>query len=135
MGSTAPMGSVALIEDVPAESLDVGDVIVFRPPSSGQPRERVMHRIISIEEVDGQRVFMTRGDANGGPDPWKLTINGEGGRLAFVVPYVGYLFWFFQTPMGWAFFVLPLAAYLGFVALRRIWAPAGTPQTGRSQAS
>jgi signal peptidase len=135
MGSTAPIGSVALIEDVPAESLDVGDVIVFRPPSSGRPREPVMHRIISIEEVDGERVFTTKGDANGGPDPWKLTINGEGGRLAFVVPYVGYLFWFFQTRMGWAFVALPLVAYLGFVALRRIWAPAGTPQAGRSQAS
>jgi signal peptidase len=124
MGSTAPLGSVALVEDVPAESLKVGDVIIFLPPSSGEAREPVMHRIISIEEADGQQVFGTKGDANQSPDPWKLTIGGKGGKLAYVVPYMGYLFWFFQTRVGWVFVALPLAAYLGFAALRRIWAPA-----------
>jgi signal peptidase len=134
MGSTAPLGSVALIEDVPAESLKVGDVIVFRPPSSGQPREPLMHRIISIEEVDGQRVFGTKGDANESADAWELRVNGEGGRLAYVVPYVGYLLWFFQTRMAWAAVVLPLVAYLGFAALRRIWAPAGRQQARGTEA-
>ena len=125
MGSEAPLGSIAFMEDVPAESLNVGDVIVFRPPSSGEAREPVMHRIVSIEEVDGQRVVRTKGDANGSADPWELGLSGEGGRLVFSVPYVGYLLWFFQTRLAWAVVVLPLAAYLGFVALRRIWAPAG----------
>jgi signal peptidase len=125
MGSAAPLGSLAFIEDVRAESLEVGDVIVFRPPSSGEPRQPLMHRITGIEEIDGQRVFRTKGDANQSPDPWRLGLSGEGGRLAHVVPYVGYLLWFFQTRVAWAFVVLPLAAYLCFVALRRIWAPAG----------
>jgi len=124
MGTTAALGSVALIDNVPAGSLKVGDVVLFQPPASGEPRSPLMHRIISIEEVDGQRVFSTKGDANQSPDPWKLTINGEGGRLAFVVPWVGYLFWFFQTRVAWIVVVLPMAAYLGLAALRRIWAPA-----------
>jgi len=134
MGSTASLGSVAFIEKVPAASLKVGDVVVFQPPSSEEPRSPLMHRIISIEEVDGQRVFGTKGDANQSLDPWKLTINGEGGRLVYVVPYVGYLLWFFQTRMGWAFVALPLLAYLGFVALRRIWAPAGSRDSPRIRA-
>jgi signal peptidase I len=125
MGSTAPLGSVALIEGVSAESLEVGDVILFRPPSSGQPRDPVMHRVISIEEVDGQRVFRTKGDSNTSADPWEMRLVGDGGRLVFVVPYVGYLFWFLQTRMAWVLIVLPLVAYLGFVTLRRIWAPVG----------
>lgn len=135
MGSTAPMGSVALIEDVPAESPKVGDVIVFRPPSSGEPRQPLMHRIVSIEEVNGQRVFRTKGDANDSADPWELRVSSEGGRLAYVVPYVGYLLWFFQTRLAWAVVVLPLLAYLGFLALRRIWAPAGSREVARTQAS
>jgi signal peptidase len=126
MGSAAPLGSVAFIEDVPTESLNVGDVIVFRPPSSGEAPEPLMHRIVSIEEVDGQRVFSTKGDANGSADPWELRLTGEGGRLVFFVPYVGYLLWFLQTPIAWAALILPLAACLGFVALRRIWAPAAS---------
>ena len=148
MGSTAPVGSVAFIEDVPAESLNVGDVIVFRPPSAGEAREPLMHRIVSIEQVDGQRVVRTRsdanhriisieevgghrvvrtkGDANDSIDPWELRLTGEGGRLVFFVPYVGYPLWFFQTRLAWAAIVLPLAACLGFVALRRIWMPAGS---------
>jgi len=135
MGSAAPLGSVALIEDVSAESLEVGDVIVFRPPSTGEPRDPVMHRIVSIEDVDGQRVIRTKGDANETPDPWQLRLMGEGGRLAFVVPYLGYLLWFFQTRIGWVFVALPLLAYLGFEALRRIWAPTGSRGTSGIAAS
>ena len=137
MGSEAPLGSIAFIENVPAESLNVGDVIIFRPPSSGEAREPVMHRIIAMEEVDGQRVVRTKGDANGSADPWEIGLSGEGGRLVFFVPYVGYLLWFFQTRLAWAIIVLPLAVYTGFVALRGIWAPAGgrdsptTPQAPR----
>jgi signal peptidase len=134
MGSTARMGSVAFIEDAPAESLHVGDVIVFRPPSSGQARQPVMHRIISIEEADGQRVLRTKGDANESADPWELRLMGEGGRLVFVVPYAGYPFWFFQTRTAWAFVVLPLTAYVGFVALRRIWVSGGRREAERTQA-
>lgn len=134
MGSAAPLGSIAFIEDVPAESLKVDDVIVFRPPAEGEAREPLMHRIVSIEEVDGQRVVKTKGDANDSVDPWELGISGEGGRLVFVVPYVGYLLWFLQTRVAWAALILPLAAYLGFVALRRIWAPAGGRDAPRIRA-
>ena len=38
MGLTAPMGSLAFIETVPAESLNLGDVVVFVPPSTGEAR-------------------------------------------------------------------------------------------------
>jgi signal peptidase len=131
MGSAVPMGSVTFIENVRAESLKVGDVIVFRPPSAGESRQPVMHRIVSIEDVDGQWVVRTKGDANESADPWQLRLTGEGGKMAFVVPYVGYLLWFFQTRIGWVFVALPLLAYLGFQALRRIWAPAGGRRAAR----
>ena len=134
MGSTAPVGSVAFIQEVSVESLQVGDVIVFRPPSTGEDNHPVMHRVVSIEEVDGQRVFRTKGDANASADPWELRLTAEGGRMAFVVPQAGYFFWFFQTRVAWFLVVLPLVAYLGFVALRRIWAPAGRPEIQRTQA-
>ena len=124
MGSTAPVGSIAFFEKVAPESLNVGDVIVFRPPSASEARDPVMHRIVSIEEVDGQRVVRTKGDANESADPWELGLSGEGGRLVDAVPYVGYLLWFPRMPIVWAAIVLPLASYLGFLALRRIWAPA-----------
>ncbi len=135
MGSTAPVGSVALIEKVPAGSLKVGDVVVFEPPSSEAPRQPLMHRIISTEEIDGQPVFGTKGDANESPDPWKLTISGEGGKVAYVVPYLGYLLWFFQTRIGWSVVVLPMALYLGLLVLRRIWAPARSRDAASTQAS
>lgn len=134
MGSTAPVGGLAFMETVPAESLDVDDVVVFRPPSTGEAREPMMHRIISVEEVDGQRVFRTKGDANEGADPWELRLTGEGGRLVFVVPYAGYFFWFFKTQTAWALVVLPLVGCLGFLALRRIWATPDKRVAERTQA-
>ena len=135
MASAAPTGSLAFIETVPAESLNLGDVVLFRPPSTGETRKPMMHRIISVEQVDGQRVFTTKGDANDSADPWKLGLTGEGGRLVFAVPYAGYFFWFFQTRAAWFLVVLPLVAYLGFLALRRIWAPAGRREAEGTQAT
>jgi signal peptidase I len=85
MGTAAPVGS--LVVDIAAAPGDLqrGDLISFRPPAS--PDEVYTHRIRAIGP-DGIR---TRGDINGAEDPWTLRGRDLIGRVAVVLPGVGWL--------------------------------------------
>jgi signal peptidase len=122
MADTVPVGSIAVTKEVQAEDVAVGDVIVFYPPATGPNRLPLMHRVISIQEEDGQRVFQTKGDANAAPDPWEMTLVGHGSRFVYAVPYAGYLADFARTPLGCTLLLLLPVTYVGLTMLRRIWA-------------
>ena len=122
MGDTVPVGSVAVAKDVRPEEVAVGDIIIFYPPATSPGRSALMHRVISVREEDGQRLFHTKGDGNAAPDPWEMGIEGRGSRVVYTVPYVGYLINLARSPLGWALFLLLPAVYLGSTTLSRIWA-------------
>ena len=128
MAHSVPVGGIAVTKEVTTEDVGVGDVIVFYPPTtSTNPSPKpspLMHRVISIREENGQRLFQTKGDANATPDPWEIGIEGRGSRVVYTVPYVGYLINFARTPLGWALLLFLPATYLGVTTLRRIWAGA-----------
>jgi len=85
MRPTLSPGDLAITQGVPVTSLRVGDVIVFTPPTETQA---VIHRITSL---NGD-VITTKGDANRVGDAWRVTLQGATQyRLAFVVPYLGWL--------------------------------------------
>jgi signal peptidase I len=121
MGDTVPVGSVAVAEDVQPDNISVGDIIIFYPPTTSPDRPPLMHRVVSIREENGQRLFHTKGDGNAAPDPWEMGIEGHGSRVVYSVPYVGYLMNLARSPLGWALFLLLPAAYLGSTTLSRIW--------------
>jgi signal peptidase len=126
MAHSVPVGGIAVTKEVTTEDVGVGDVIVFYPPTaSTNPSSNpspLMHRVLSVREEDGQRLFQTKGDANATPDPWEVGIEGRGSRVVYTVPYVGYLISFARTPLGWALLLFLPATYLGLTTLRRIWA-------------
>ena len=85
MRPTVSPGDVAITQSVPVDSLKVGDIIVFFPPSS---TEAVMHRIVSLENG----VIKTRGDANTVEDSWQIKLTGTTAyRMVAVVPFLGWL--------------------------------------------
>jgi signal peptidase len=122
MADSVPIGSIAVTEEVSTEDVGVGDVIVFHPPATSPNASTLMHRVVSVREEDGQRLFRTKGDANATPDPWEMGIEGRGSRVVYSVPYVGYLVDFAGTPLGWTLLLFLPATYLGLTTLRRIWA-------------
>ena len=77
MGDSIPAGSIALMENVAADDLKVGDVIL-REANDGPP---FVHRIISMEEEAGKYVVITQGDANDSPDVDPLRLEGRGGGV------------------------------------------------------
>jgi signal peptidase I len=86
-------GSVVFDEVVPVADLEVGDAITYTPPPGSGPRGRITHRIVWIgSDQIGRRTLRTKGDANEARDPWTFTLDGATqARVAFHVPYVGYL--------------------------------------------
>ena len=101
-GSMEPelsIGDVILTEEVDGESLKKGDIITYSGTEGNYANKVITHRIEDIQEVNGQLLFTTKGDANMEADP----IIHEGqilGKMAFKVPIVGALYSFFITPYG-----------------------------------
>ena len=86
-------GSVVFEKSVPVADLEVGDVITYKPPPGSVTHGLVTHRIVWIgRDRHGARAFRTKGDHNGGADPWRFTLPGANqARVMFHIPYVGYL--------------------------------------------
>lgn len=92
MAGTYDKGSIVFERAVPAEELEVGDVITYQPPASSGVTTLVTHRIVGIGKDDaGRQVLRTQGDANPDPDPWRFSLTAEDQPVvAYSVPYVGW---------------------------------------------
>jgi len=93
MTGTYDRGSLVLDQVVPVKSLEVGDVITYRPPRDAGPHGLVTHRISSIgrDPKTRQPVFRTHVDANKVADPWTFTLpNSHQARVVAGVPYIGF---------------------------------------------
>jgi signal peptidase I len=87
MEPTIHKGSAIAVDPVAVDDVAVGDVIVFAAPTTGT---MTVHRVVSIEPGDAGPVFTTKGDANGGPDPWRLSVNGDQvQKVRLAVPVLG----------------------------------------------
>lgn len=93
MGSSLPVGSLAVA--VPQAEHQVGEVVTFRIPNSG---ELLTHRVVGVSSVsgvngiNGTRIYKTQGDANNVADDWELAHDDIVGKVVFHLPYLGYLF-------------------------------------------
>jgi len=116
MEPTVKMGSLLVVKPVAAEDLQVGDVIVFRSPGN---HATITHRIAGIREENGQRIFTTKGDASSNPDPREVRLQGQVGKMAYTIPYLGYLVDFVKTKEGTLIFLVAPALGLGLMHLWR----------------
>lgn len=92
-------GDILFIIKANPEKLKVGDIILFSSGSRGTP---VIHRVIKIEEENGEKVFTTIGDNNAqiltpannpaGVDERKIKSEQLVGKAAFrIVPWFGWV--------------------------------------------
>jgi len=123
MGDSLPRGSVGISRWVPADEVEVGDVIVISHADTA-PK---IHRVVTIEEQDDGFVVETKGDANGAPDPGYSVLNDRVAVHTYTVPYLGYAADFLRTPLGWSLFVLLPIGVLCLRTLRDIWSTEGRP--------
>ena len=129
MEPAIPVGSMIFDQEVDASQLARGDVVTFHPP--GQPDKLVSHRIVRVEETKKGSFLVTRGDANGVADDWRIPAEGSGLRYEFHVPYLGYVVGGLLTPVGRMVALTLAALWLGGLALWTIWRPRKEPLPAR----
>ena len=117
MNPTVKVGSLLLTRPVDVEDLRAGDVITYRSPGN---HTTLTHRIVSIRQQDGERIFKTKGDASLEPDPRELILRGRVSKMAFDIPYLGYVLDFAKSIQGVALLLLLPAAGLVLIHARKV---------------
>ena len=123
MTGTIDKGSLVYSRLTPVDRLRVGDIVTFVPPGYPSP---VTHRIISISQQRGKRVFRTKGDFNKVADPWRITFDKPMlARYVYHIPYLGYLLAAFALrPVRLLLIGLP-AVLIAVSLLWSLWHSAG----------
>lgn len=67
------------------EEIEVNDIVVYE-----ESDRQVVHRVIRIEHVNGEKRYITQGDANEGADPGYRTDGQIVGVVRLKVLYIGY---------------------------------------------
>jgi len=119
-GSMEPaikMGSIVVVK--PASEYKVGDIITFGPVT--KTKAPTSHRIYDIKVVDGNPVYITKGDANNAPDQREITKREIIGKVLFDVPYLGFAVEFAKKPLGFALIIIIPAAIIIFDEIKNIF--------------
>lgn len=77
---------MVIVAKVSPDAIREGDIIEFR-----QGEMMVIHRVIDIEETEGSRFFVTKGDANDNPDIDPVSPEQVRGRVMLNVPRLGWV--------------------------------------------
>ncbi|WP_407652171.1 signal peptidase I [Halomicrococcus gelatinilyticus] len=111
-------GDVIYVNDVPAESINEGDVITF---SEGGAGKTTTHRVVEKTTQGGQVAFITKGDNNENRDAETRQPDEIIGVVAFSVPLIGDLLQFAGARFGiLAFIVVPSILYIALTA-KDLW--------------
>jgi signal peptidase len=126
-GSMEPVmapGDVVIVDEVPADSIAVGDVVTY---SRDGGRSTTTHRVVGFVETDADgTTFRTKGDANPGQDLYLVRRSQVVGKVVYVIPYIGYVVGFAGTSVGQ---VLLVAVPLLLLVLNEMWRRVGRPKS------
>ena len=115
MEPTASPGDAIIVEEVNPSRIEVGDVIAYRTEGKDIP---TTHRVVNVLETsDGSSLeFITQGDANEDTDAQPIQASQVEGRILslhghlLVIPYIGHVILYIETPIGFGtLVVLPIA--------------------------
>lgn len=98
MSGTFERGSIVIVERVPSNEVlrrvDEGEIIHF----ISRGRVEFVHRVIDFAHDDeGERQYITRGDANELTDPFPVPQQNVLGVVHTAFPFLGYPYLFFQS--------------------------------------
>jgi len=94
-GSMSPalnLGDMVIASKVSPDVIREGDIIEFR-----QGEVMVIHRVIEVQETEGSKFFITKGDANRVADMDPVSPKQVKGRVMLNVPKLGWVTLFFRS--------------------------------------
>jgi len=115
MSPAIETGDVVIVSETDPEAVEAGDVITY---VRGENEPPVTHRVVEITTEDGQTSYVTQGDANSDPDSGAVPADNLIGAVVLVIPWIGYVIQFINTPTGFALFVL---IPIGLLVISEAW--------------
>jgi len=110
MEPTIHTGAVVVIK--PAGNYAIGDIVTFG--ETGKNKIPVTHRVKEIQVIEGKEAYITKGDANNDADSRQIAKDEIIGKVAFNIPFLGYILEFVKTPLGFSLVViLPAIVIIG----------------------
>lgn len=100
MEPTIMTGDVIIIAKV--NSYQKNDVITFQDNEKGI----TTHRIYEIDEVGGEKQFVTKGDANRAQDNNTISEKEIMGKVVLTIPKLGYFIFFLRSKIGFIIFLI-----------------------------
>ncbi len=101
MEPTIKTGSLVFVK--PSQEYSVGDVITF---NKNNVKESVTHRIYQIENIEGTKIYTTKGDANNTSDLDTIMGGQIIGKVFFYLSYFGYVIAFTRTIPGFIILIV-----------------------------
>jgi signal peptidase I len=95
MEPTISTGGMVLVRTVPADQIQVGDVVAVSRPDN----TRVTHRVVAVIHQGVTAQLTLKGDANEDPDPQPVVVDSAG-KLVLSVPSIGRVSAFFASAKG-----------------------------------
>jgi len=97
-------GSLIIVKKIDPAQVEVGDIITFN--RANEDAKLTTHRVMKIStDANGKRSFITKGDANAGPDDAPVTQDIVRGVVVGSVQKLGKFILFAQTKAGMLYFV------------------------------
>jgi len=107
-------GNLILIEQMEAEEVEVGDIIVYNVPLAIQDFYNyppiVAHRVIEVRDTQYGIAWRTKGD-NAGEDPFTVRAQDLRGTVSDQIPFLGFPFLYLQSRQGLMFVITALSLF------------------------
>jgi signal peptidase len=94
---TLERGDLLVLQGRAEEDIAIGDIVVYTAPGYDAP---IVHRVVRIEEVDGEIRYFTQGDNNDYVDSGYRTYKDIVGVQVLRIPYLGHVSLFLKTTTG-----------------------------------
>src|SRR5260221_670938 len=102
-----PVGSMIYTRPAKVENLQKGDVVTFLWRGDGVEKPIIItHRIDEVVHQGAELLFRTKGDTNKEADTRLVAAKDVMAKYAWQLPYLGYLSYFAQQPLGFVLLIL-----------------------------
>lgn len=115
MEPTLSPGDAVIVREAPPEDIEKQEIITFQREQSDTP---TTHRVVGVEQEDGQRAFVTRGDANENRDPGAVAPSQVIGEVVLVIPFIGHVIQAVNSPLG---LIALIGVPIGLLVVSELW--------------
>jgi signal peptidase len=98
MEPTIQTGALVIVK--PTDKYEIQDIVTYKTPNSTKKNDFTTHRIIEVNEKEGGRIFVTKGDANEETDTNQIKEGDIIGKEFLSIALLGYLLGYIKTLPG-----------------------------------